>query len=83
MAEKSIGVISHYFGKIGVAILDLTGPLKVGDKIKIKHGDHVFEQLVESMQINHKKVEKAKKGDSIGIKLLESAKAKSKVFITK
>lgn len=60
-----VGKVSHYFDKIGVAALNLTGSLAVGDTIKI--GD--LTQTVSSMQINHEQVEKAKKGDDVAIKV--------------
>lgn len=66
MAEgKTLGKITHYFDKIGVAVLELNGSIKVGDKIK--YGDHV--QTVTSMQIDKKPVQKAGKGQSIGLKV--------------
>jgi putative protease len=70
MAKELIGEVSHYFGKIGVAALTLSGELKVGDKISIEHkdGSAVLEQTVDSMQINMKPVESAKAGEDVAIK---------------
>ena len=69
MAKELIGEVSHYFGKINVAALKLTGELKVGDKISIEHkdGSVVVEQTVTSMQIEMKPVESAKAGDDVAI----------------
>lgn len=61
----------HYFGEISVAIVKLSGPLEKGSKIKISGNTTDFEQKVSSMQIEHKKVEKAKKGQEIGLKVKE------------
>ena len=70
MAEKQIGVISNYFDHVKVAAIKLGGALKVGDKIHIVGGEDTdFQQKVASMQIHNDKVEKAKKGDEIGIKV--------------
>jgi len=81
MAEKQIGVVSNYFDKIGVASVKLSGALKVGDKVQIKGGDETdFEQKVASMQIQHDKVEKAKKGDEIGMKTKQKVRKGYKVF---
>jgi len=81
MAEKQIGEISNYFEHIEVAAIKLFGALKVGDRIRIKGGENTdFEQEVESMQIQHKKVEKAKKGDEIGMKVNEKVRKGYKVF---
>lgn len=83
MAEKEetpIGIVSNYFDHVGVAAIKLEKPLKKGDKIKIVGGEVDFEQEVASMQIHNKDVEKAKKGDEIGIKVNEKVRKGYKVF---
>jgi putative protease len=65
---KKVGTVTHYYGKIGVAIIKLSGTLKVGDRIKIENGAE-FEQAVDSMQVEHAQVEEAKKGDVVGLKV--------------
>jgi len=68
--EKLIGTITHYFNKISVGIIKITdGELKVGDTIHIKGHTSDFTQKVNSMQIEHASIEKAKKGDEVGIKV--------------
>ncbi len=74
VARKPIGKISHYFDKIGVAVIELSAELKVGDKIVIEGHDTSFEQEVKSMQIEHDQVKTAKKGQSIGLKVKEPVK---------
>ena len=66
---KLIGKISHYFGNIGVAVIDLSDKLEAGDEIRIVGGEVDFNQKIESMEVDHKKVQKAKKGESLGIKV--------------
>ena len=66
---KELGKISHYFTKIGVAIIELSATIKVGDNIRVKGATTDFGQKITSMQIEHKNVEKAEKGQSIGLKL--------------
>ncbi|GAG68328.1 unnamed protein product [marine sediment metagenome] len=65
--EKEIGVVSHYFGRISVGAIELTDTLEVGDIIHLMGHSTNFTQKVESIEIEHVKVDKAKKGDSIGI----------------
>jgi len=77
---KEIGEIFSYYEKIGVAAVRLSGTMKVGDKIKVQGHTTNFEQEVESMQIEHDKVTSAKKGDEVGIKILERARKHDKVF---
>jgi len=78
---KPIGKISHYFSNIEVAVIELTSPIKDGDKIRVVGGEATdFEQLVKSMQIDHKEVLKAKKGDSVGMKINEKVHEGYKVY---
>jgi putative protease len=69
MPEERIGVVSDYFAHVGVAGIDLEGPLRVGDTIHIKGHTTDMEIVVESMQIEHEQVQEAKTGDAIGIKV--------------
>lgn len=80
MANKQIGVITHWFDKIGVAVIKLSAGLKVGDTIKIVRGDKEFEQKVDSLQIDHAPVDKAKKGDDAALKLTEKAHEGAEVY---
>ncbi len=76
MADKGkpVGKVFSYYSQIGVAAIELTAGLKVGDKIRIKGDTTDFEQGVDSMQVEHDSVEKAKKGDSVGIKVKDKVR---------
>ncbi|MBL7147419.1 MAG: translation elongation factor-like protein [Nanoarchaeota archaeon] len=78
--EKPVGKVFTYYSNIGVAAIDLTGTLKVGDKILIKGATTNFEQKLDSMQIEHKSVKSAKKGQSIGIKVKDKVRPNDMVF---
>ena len=79
--DKLIGKISHYYSNIGVAVIDLTGALKVGDSIRIVGGENTdFTQEVDSMEIDRKKIKTAKSGSSIGLKIKEKAREDYKVY---
>jgi translation elongation factor EF-1alpha len=80
MGETEIGKIAHYFSKIGVAVIQLTGDLKVGDTIHVKGAATDFTQKVDSMQIQHEKIDEAKPGDDIGMKVVANAHEHDKVF---
>ena len=72
---KLIGKVSHYFSKIGVAVIELSGSLSTGDTIRIVGGEKTdFEQTIDSMEMEHEKIEKAKKGDAIGTKVKEKVR---------
>ena len=77
---KLVGKVTHYFSKIGVAIVELSGVLRIGDSIRIVGGETDFTQQVESMEINHKRVNIAKKGDSVGIKVKQKAREGYRVY---
>jgi len=83
MSEQNnyIGKITHYFSNIGVAVIGIEkGKLKQGDKIQIIGGEVDFEQIVDSMQVDHTPVETAKKGDDVGLKTSEKVHEGYKVF---
>ena len=77
---KLIGKVSHYCGNIGVAVIDLSDKLEAGDEIRFVGGETDFNQKVGSMEADHKKVEKAKKGDSVGLKVDQKVREGYKVY---
>jgi len=76
LEEKRIevGKVMHYYSKIGVAVVSLNNELKIGDEILIRGKSTELRQKVESMQIEHKNVEIAKAGQSIGLKVNEKVR---------
>lgn len=80
MQEQEIGKITHFYAKINVAVIELTGALKVGDKIHVKGATSDFTQKISSMQIEHAQVQEAKAGDGIGLKVSEPARQGDKVY---
>lgn len=69
MDMEEIGKVSHYFSKISVGAIELSGELNVGDKIKFQGATTDFEQMVGSMQIEGENVDGAGPGDSVGLKV--------------
>ena len=80
MAEREIGRVTHYFGKIGVAVIELRDALKVGDTIRIRGTTTDFEQQVGSMEIEHQSIEQAEAGQEIAVKVGYRVRRKDKVF---
>lgn len=78
--EQEIGKVSHFFGKISVCVIKLSGTLKQGDTVHIKGATSDFTQSVGSMQIEHKNVPEAKAGQSIGLKVNEPVREGDSVF---
>ncbi|MFA5887250.1 MAG: hypothetical protein WC852_00885 [Candidatus Nanoarchaeia archaeon] len=75
-----IGTVTHFFPKISVCVIKLAHGLKKGEKIKFKHGDEQFEQVVVSMQVEHKEIPEAKAGMEIGMKTDKPVKAGFEVY---
>ena len=79
--EMQVGKVTHYFAKIGVAVIEVTdGSIKAGDEVRIKGHTTNFKQKVMSMQIEHENVEMAEPGQSIGIKVEEPVRANDMVY---
>jgi len=77
---KLVGKITHYFSKIEVAVVELSDSLKVGDKIRIVGKDIDFIQEIDSMEVNHKKIQEAKAGEKIGLKVIQKVKEGCQVY---
>jgi len=80
MPEEEIGRISDFFARPVVAGIELSGTLKLGDKIHIKGHTTDMELNVDSMQINNVNVEEAKAGDSVGIKVSERVRRGDTIY---
>lgn len=81
MADFKVGKVTHYYDKIKVAVVELDSDLGVGDKIKFtRGGEDLFTQTVDSIQVEHEKLDKAKKGDTIGLKVNEDVKEGAEIF---
>jgi len=79
--EKLIGEVIHFFSKIKVAVIKLKAPLSEGDTIRIAGGEDTdFNQEVASMETDHEKVKKAKKGDEVGLKVKKKVREGYKVY---
>ena len=80
MKEIEIGSVADYFAHISVVAMDLTGSLEVGDTLHFKGHTTDFTQEIKSMQIDNESVEKAGKGDSVGIKVKDRVREHDTVY---
>lgn len=80
MPEEEVGRVSTFFARPGVAGIDLTGVLKVGDKIHIKGATTDLELVIESMQIQNVDVKEGKSGDSVGVKIPDRVRRGDRVY---
>lgn len=73
--DVQIGKVTHYYDKIGVAVVEVMNqPLKVGDTVKVSGHDKEFMQTLDSLQIEHKQVNEIPVGESCGVKIKEPVK---------
>ena len=77
---EEIGKVTHYYTKIGVAVIELSDTLRVGDKIRIKGATTDFEQTIDSMQVEHEEIEEAEAGQSIGLKVNDNVRQHDVVY---
>ena len=80
MSDEQIGRVSAYFSKIGVAAIELTATLTVGESIRVKGATTDFVTEIASMQIDREAVESAGAGDGIGVMVPEKARKNDAVF---
>ena len=79
--EMQIGKVVHYFPKIGVAIVEVTdGSMKIGDEIRIKGHTTDFKQRIISIEVDYEKIEIAEPGQTVGIRVEESARQGDLVY---
>ena len=81
MTYYKIGKVTHYYDKIGVAVVELDSDLSVGDTVKfVRGGEDLFEQKVDSIQQEHEKIPTASKGDIIGLKVNNEIKEDAEIY---
>lgn len=81
MSEVKLGKVTHYYDKIGVCVILLEDTLIVGDTIRfVRGGEDLFEQKVDSIQLDHKSVDNADKGSEIGLKTLQPVKTGAEIY---
>ncbi len=81
MPEQRIGTVVHFFKGPSVAIVRLTdGELAVGDRVRFHGHTTEFTEQVNSMEVDHKKVERAKVGEEVAIQVTDRARQHDQVF---
>jgi putative protease len=78
--EQTIGVVTGYYGKIGVAVVRLNeGAVAVGNRLRFHGATTEFTQRVESLQIEHQPVERAERGQEVAVKVRERVRRGDRV----
>ena len=79
--SKPIGQVTHYYGAIGVAIVKFNKAVKVGVRLRFQGATTDFEQVIDSMQYDHKEIGSAAKGKEVGIKVSDKVRDGDEVFL--
>jgi putative protease len=78
---QKVGVVIHYYTHLGVAVIRLDqGQLQVGDTIHVKGHTTDFKQTVESMEVEHQKIQRATAGQEFGLKVVDHAREHDEVY---
>jgi putative protease len=81
MTDEQVGVIVKFFVKPSVAAIEIkSGSIKTGDLLKYKGHTTDFTEVITSMEIDNQKVEEAKPGDLVGIKVKERVRENDMVY---
>jgi hypothetical protein len=79
--EMAVGRVTHYYSNLQVAVVELDrGPLQVGDKIHVKGHTTDFEQVVDSMEVEHQRVDRAEPGEIFGLKVSDHAREHDVIY---
>lgn len=81
MAEKKIGEVMKFFSKPSVAAVKIIdGELNIGDSLKFSGHTTDFIDVINSMEVDNKSVQKAVAGDFIGVKVSSRVRPGDEVF---
>ena len=80
MEGTRIGTVTHYYGNLSVAVIELTGTLQVGDVVHFLGRTSDFRQEVASLQIEHEAIDKAERGQQVAMQVIQRVRRRDKVF---
>ncbi|UCH45742.1 MAG: hypothetical protein JSV11_03280 [Nitrospiraceae bacterium] len=78
--EYPAGKVLNYYRALGVASIEITDSLAIGDMIQIKGRTTNFDQKVESMQLQHRNINEAVKGQIIGLKVIHFVRKNDVIY---
>ncbi|MEW5958925.1 MAG: U32 family peptidase C-terminal domain-containing protein [Chloroflexota bacterium] len=78
--EQRIGYVTHYYTRLGVAVLALRDALQVGDAVHILGHTTNFTQQVESLEIEHQPVQSVRPGAEVALKVVDKVRQGDRVY---
>lgn len=80
MGEELVGRVTHYYGRIEVAAVHLTAPLKVGERIWIVGRTTDLEQEVTSLELDHRPIAEGLPGQEVGLRVRDRVREGDRVY---
>ena len=80
MEGVKIGEVTHYYGKIDVAVIEVTGTIRVGDSIHFFGRTTDFRQQVDSLQIEHVNLDEVAAGQEVAMKVARRVRRGDRVY---
>jgi putative protease len=79
--SEAIGRVTHYYSHLSVAAVSLDAPMKAGDRIHIKGHTTDLVQPVESMEVEHERVDRAGPGDDVALKVADHVREHDRIYL--
>lgn len=80
MSEVPIGRVTHFYGKISVAVLSLKDTIRLGDTVHFLGRSTDFIQEVSSLQIEHQAISEAKPGMEVALRVDYPVRRRDTIF---
>ena len=78
---KPIGKVTHYYGQLGVAVIKFSQSFEAGERVRFKGATTDFEQVLKSVQLDHKEIKSVKKNQEVGVKVDEKVREDDEVYL--
>ena len=79
--DKPVGVVTHYYGKAGVAIIKFNQDLPIGKNVTFQGATTDFSQDVKSMELDHQSITLAPKGKEVGVNVKEKVREGDEAYL--
>lgn len=78
---KAIGVVTHFYGGIKVAIVKFKTPVTLGAELQLLGATTDFKQKATSFQFDHAALTKAPKGKEVGMKVSKKVREGDRIYL--
>ena len=80
--ETPLGVVTHFYTKIKVAIVKFKKSVKAGTEVRFEGNSTKFSQKIVSIQYDHKPIATAPKGKQVGIKVIKKVREGDTIYLS-